>query len=508
LDAGHSVSVFSYQKVTELPTGVKTADARSIYAPNEDLIANLDPLVIADVFKLYLMKKTQMTWVNADMLCVKPFEFPGTHLVGQLPNGGLATSVLRLPSSSPALEELLDRLNGDYPAQPWMKPWQRKTLEEHQNKGLSLAKAPLDWRFAGPKALTEIATQSGEIHQAKPSETFTPVAARHFAALLAPEDLQHPIIKPETYGVHLWANRITKDLSKTGRGRPDAYSFVGQRLPTTPKVLPVKAPNIGTGRLLHNYHHDRHFMQIVHGSAPETSKVPFVYMKNHKAACTTILATLLRHQKQHIGREIEDEREDEVHKPPRDLMLNGKRTLSEEKATALVQDPDRFKFTIIRDPVARTVSAYADKILKGDKQKTALMDYLGKPADTPLTLSKFLQLLAKDPGALDVDRHWRPQHKEISYGEIDYDFIGTVEAIGQSLGHVTRACFGVDRLEIQDTRKSFGHRSDSKAMIDHLSKFDHKNLRLAFEKDFEMYEAVQNDLRVSQLNRPEIERSA
>ena len=42
-------------------------------------------------------------------------------------------------------------------------------------------------------------------------------------------------------------------------------------------------------RILDNYQHQRHFLQLV--NIPVFG-APFLYMKNHKAACTTVLAPI------------------------------------------------------------------------------------------------------------------------------------------------------------------------------------------------------------------------
>lgn len=250
----------------------------------------------------------------------------------------------------------------------------------------------------------------------------------------------------------------------------------------------------GFDDLLVNYPHRKHFLQTVNLPAFQPSGRSFLYMKNHKAACTTVLATLMQNLACEKGID-EDISMDSVHSPPKSLLLTGPRRLSDESVTGAMNDPDVFKFTIVRDPVSRTVSAYADKVLSGQKQKTKLMRHLGRPADATITLKQFIEVLAFDEGACDLDRHWRPQCQEISYDQIPFDYIGIVEDIKPAMAHVVGTIFGADAVgDLVDTRDSMGHRTSSKDLAATLSARDMKHLEKAFGPDFEMYEAVKKNL--------------
>ncbi len=248
-------------------------------------------------------------------------------------------------------------------------------------------------------------------------------------------------------------------------------------------------------QILSNYHHERHFLQIVHVARAGTARVPFIYMKNHKAACTTILATLIRYQQAHLGQPVTTVAESVIHKPPARLMQNGRRSLDTGRALAFLNDPQYFRFTVIRDPIARTVSAYADKMVKGGKQKAALMRHLGRPAEADITLSEFLDIIAQDSGARDVDRHWRSQRKEISYDTVTYDFIGDMRDLDGAMSKVIGMCFDDGEMLVQDTRKTLGHKSDSRSRLEGLSAEDRRNLETALEDDLAMYEEVRAALK-------------
>lgn len=242
-----------------------------------------------------------------------------------------------------------------------------------------------------------------------------------------------------------------------------------------------------------NYLHRRHFLQTVNLPASPPAGAAFLYMKNHKAACTSILATLMAHLMAERG-ETEALSMENVHTPPKSLLLTGVRGLTPEQVMAALADPAVFKFTVVREPISRTVSAYADKIAGAQKQKRKLMQALGRDADDDLSLSQFLDLLAQEPRLRDLDRHWRNQCKEISYHEIAYDFIGDVADLQGALRIVVARCFAADTPLYQDTRSSLGHRSSSRELIEGLTAADRRNLDSAFADDLDMYDEVRRRL--------------
>ncbi|WP_306151942.1 sulfotransferase family 2 domain-containing protein [Roseovarius sp. MMSF_3281] len=239
-----------------------------------------------------------------------------------------------------------------------------------------------------------------------------------------------------------------------------------------------------------NYHSKRHFLQNLHLANPGVSARPFVYMKNHKAACSTIIATLLRQTTAHDGAAIGELDAATIHSPPKRLLATGERGLNVDQAEQALNNKATFKFTFVRDPVSRTVSAFADKMGAGSVNKRRLMQYVGRPEEDTITLSEFLDIIAQDAGALDLDRHWRPQSKEISYDQIAYDFIGRVENLTADLGHVVQTCFSIEKPMIEDTRKTIRHTSDSRKLKQTLTREDKRNLETALEADLAMYDRV------------------
>ena len=247
--------------------------------------------------------------------------------------------------------------------------------------------------------------------------------------------------------------------------------------------------------ILANYNNRRHLLQTVHIQARPFGGPNFLYMKNHKAACTNILTLLITHMHHALGadRRLKFSMK-RLHNLPADYLRAGARNLDWQIAQDALIAPGWFRFTMVREPMRRTVSAWADKMqsLEKPRHRQDLMKYLGRDPESFMALSEFLDVIAQDEGARDIDRHWRPQHKEISFGLIDYDLIGRVEAMDEARRQIVSTLFGTDahKIDVVDTRDHLGHRSSSREHLENLTAQDRRNIERAFAQDFEMYETI------------------
>lgn len=547
-DAGHPTTLYSYSPIENLPDGVMAGDAAEIY-PAEPMLRHVrtgSPAIHADMWRLHLLAKTDKIWVDADMYCYRPFDPKDGYLFGWEKPGLVCNAVLALPRDSATLRALLSFFEDEYAIAPWLKKWQRRELEEERDAGKPVHITEQNWGFTGPAAVTYFLQQTGEIAHARPEAAFYPISFPNRNQMILSRFRVETSLTEETRGVHFWARRMKPRLEEAEKNRPRRGSFMHGLLPKhgiDPAAAPIPrkkkprrtraeisalqeklradARDLGLSRdqlsrkylveksfitealahqqtaanpddpLLANYLHELHFLQTVHVGAFAAQGRIFVYMKNHKAACRSVLATLMTHQLDFLGEPAGALDTGKLHKPPRALMLNGKRSLTVDTALAALRNPDRFRFTVLRDPVARTVAAYVDRIVPGHRQKEALMRHLGRDPEDDLSLSAFLDVLAQDPQARDLDRHWRSQRKEISYDQVDYDFIGLTTDLEAAMQAVARACFGTATSRLQETRTQVGPETDITDLCAGLSAEDRRNLDRAFADDFDMYTRVQ-----------------
>lgn len=162
----------------------------------------------------------------------------------------------------------------------------------------------------------------------------------------------------------------------------------------------------------------------------------YMFIRNSKAACTTgMQAVHFWETGQEAGRD--------VHSSPR--LIVGRRHY-DVIAEALV-DPEVFRFTFVRHPARRVVSAFTNFFLDASHHQRhphiRRLKRLGfrEDATAEHKFDCFLDYVAaclkEDP--LRTDSHFRPQYFNIRPDVLDYGHIGRVEALDAELSRIGAA---------------------------------------------------------------------
>jgi hypothetical protein len=101
---------------------------------------------------------------------------------------------------------------------------------------------------------------------------------------------------------------------------------------------------------------------------------------------------------------------------------------SELTAQQVAELTGYFKFTIVRNPYTRVLSAYLNKIVGGKK-----LAYMGRSRGegAPPSFADFLAYLARD--GLHANAHWTPQAALLLLPRERLDFVGRVERLNEDL---------------------------------------------------------------------------
>lgn len=156
----------------------------------------------------------------------------------------------------------------------------------------------------------------------------------------------------------------------------------------------------------------------------------YLYTETPKGACSTIKTTL---QKMELNdpdlyRDEFEDIHDRNHSPllmpsqigNLDTFFEGKRL---------------YKFCFSRNPFSRLLSSYMDKIVTNKPEKKPVLQALGKDTsnlDQEVTFEEFVSLVY-DQDILGMNPHWRTQFYQTFQENIEYDFIGKVENLGEDL---------------------------------------------------------------------------
>jgi hypothetical protein len=159
----------------------------------------------------------------------------------------------------------------------------------------------------------------------------------------------------------------------------------------------------------------------------------YIYNANPKCACSMIRLALLRLERSDLS--ARPVALDVIHS--RDFCPT-LRPLQIAQFGTLLARGDFFKFTFVRDPYERLLSAYLDKIVAGQPQKRKVLEQLGRgeePLRSHVSFSDFVGVVARQ-SIQQMDMHWRVQYHQILYEAFRYDHIGRVETFSQDIAVV------------------------------------------------------------------------
>jgi hypothetical protein len=201
-----------------------------------------------------------------------------------------------------------------------------------------------------------------------------------------------------------------------------------------------------------------------------------VYVKNPKAACSTILVWLDRiHTGDHeqVFTNVHKE-----HRLPRVREVGWPRVVEMLSGSA-------YRFSFVRHPLRRFESVYWDKIVHKARCLPEVQRFLGLPEDrtAPLTFEQFLGAVEQQDPITEMNRHWQPQHVSLMHPLVSYDFIGRLENFDADLERVREEA-GLPRVPLQ-VRNASRHRGGDSVYDGRPDLV--RRVEELYAKDFETY---------------------
>ena len=177
-----------------------------------------------------------------------------------------------------------------------------------------------------------------------------------------------------------------------------------------------------------------------------------IYVKNPKAACSTILVWLDRIHTQDFEHEFTN-----VHKQHR---LPHIRSLGWPTVAGMLAG-SAYRFSFVRHPLRRFESAYWDKIVYSVRWRPEVQRTLGLPEDpeSSLTFEQFVEAVEQQDPVTEMNGHWRPQHVNLMHPVVTFDRIGRLESFQTDL-ELVRQEAGLPQVPLQ-VRNPSKHKGDS-----------------------------------------------
>ena len=222
VDNGHEYHLYTYGDVKNIPEGVIVKDGNEIVDESEIFrYKNGSLSAFSNYFRFHLLHKKGGYWVDADVLCVKPFKFDKdivfvSEPIGQHYQSSLPTScIIKLPKNSEITKEAI------------------KMQKEHKKLILD---GTLGWG-SGPKTISHVVDKFHLEKYILPWQMICTCDYQAVISLVNPNSGvksafpnvidKYENIKDDTFCIHLWNEgwRLNK-IDKNGKFHP--YSIYEQ----------------------------------------------------------------------------------------------------------------------------------------------------------------------------------------------------------------------------------------------------------------------------------------
>jgi Alpha 1,4-glycosyltransferase conserved region len=211
LAVGHSVSLYTYHGVTNVPAGIKILDARDVL-PEERLTrykASGSFALGSNIFRYELMKRGLGCWIDADVYFLQPLNFAAdSHIFGWEDQHIVGSAVLQIPQKSPLLADLLAFVSSNPVVPPWWTPYKRLGRRILGMQGRAPKLEDLPWGTAGPLALTHYIKKNRLTAHAAEPDVFFPIHWSQAEEIFAPDAAVRSRFTSRTKTVHLWNAKI------------------------------------------------------------------------------------------------------------------------------------------------------------------------------------------------------------------------------------------------------------------------------------------------------------
>lgn len=212
----------------------------------------------------------------------------------------------------------------------------------------------------------------------------------------------------------------------------------------------------------------QNFNRLIHYYEPEG----VVFLNNAKSGCSSIKAALLKAIYAREGKALPD--------PVSPKFVHGQNDAWSASFNNIGKS--RFRFSVVRNPFSRILSAYLDKIARGGILCNQFNYAHNFPIDYRAGFDEFLEKL--DLSKNLFDQHWRPQTANLLLGYLRVDEVYFLESLTDSHEELERSVgFG---FEIGMGRKSHATGA-SKRIKDYYSESAIQRVVEIYKSDFETF---------------------
>ena len=208
---GHSVDLYVYEEPDGVPVGARILDAERVL-PRSAVFEHrrtqsLAPF--ADWFRYKLLFERGGIWADADVVCLRPLDFPSPWIYAWQDDRYINNAVLGLPAGDTMAGWLASCCENPNRVLPYdgleirFRKLRRRILRGNRRDAVR-------WGETGPKGLTRAVGHFGYIRRALPSWHFYPVPLQKHMTLFEAQRDADGVELSGSHAVHLW-NQLLKE---------------------------------------------------------------------------------------------------------------------------------------------------------------------------------------------------------------------------------------------------------------------------------------------------------
>ena len=251
VDRGQKITLFSYEDIPNVPTGVIRRDGREIL--NTETFLKYEKkdsfALFADQFRLHMIQQNPgMIWIDTDVYCHRPMDFDSDYVMGfELPGGHrVNNAVLGMPADSPLMAALLAFTSDPFAIPPFLSAAQTNAYRAAAAKGAPVHVSQQPWGVWGPLMITHVVHALGLADKVMPLDAFYPVTFPERLMFLRRASLAQAKMTEKTTALHLWASN-KRELGLRHSGVPAKGSYLDVLL-AKHGVRAEAAPIAGRGK--------------------------------------------------------------------------------------------------------------------------------------------------------------------------------------------------------------------------------------------------------------------
>ena len=214
---GHHFTLFTTEKVEGIPAGTVVRNANEIF-PCQHIVRDYktgSPAIHADMFRYAMLAKTELMWVDMDVLCLRPFYPNSPYVFAFEDENTVNNAVLRLPKDSPTLAALL-AYQPETKGYPPFFSTGRKIRYWLKNGGKKPSINKWPWGSIGPKGLSYHLRQTSEVKHALHKKAFYAIPAKDTTALIAGNSTLPDLSSTDIFYFHLWGKELRHAIAAHG----------------------------------------------------------------------------------------------------------------------------------------------------------------------------------------------------------------------------------------------------------------------------------------------------